>query len=126
MIHLALRQLAESDSSMLSSSRIASVMLVADPGKTSQGDEMIWEGEDDEALPGSGIDKATGIWGFMRLPEGGPLPSAVTDRTITICHNHDIVCATGFRATATPHTSYGASELNALGRWAAQRALGLN
>ena len=126
VIHLTLRQLERSDSSMLSSSRIAAVMLIADPAKTDNGDETIWEGEETQA--GTGVRKAEGVWTKFAIGgDIGPLPSAVTNRTISICHNNDIVCSPsvvffGLKAVSGSvgnHTNYSASESNAVGRWAA-------
>ena len=125
VIHLALRELDRSDPSMLSPTRIAGVMLIADPAKISHASETTWEAEDQEASPDSGIDKASGIWTVAGLPNFGAVPSSVTARTIAICHNHDVVCAPGFRAWWGPHGSYSTSELNALGRWEAGRVLGV-
>ena len=127
-IHLALRILSRSDPQMVSSSTIAGVMLIADPAKTPHGDETTWEAENQQALPGSGIDDASGLWTNFVAAENGPLPAGVTGRTIAICHNHDIVCAPAvllFPSSWRYHTNYGATELNALGRWLARRVLGL-
>jgi hypothetical protein len=107
---------------MLSSSRIAGVILSADPAKIPHGSENTWEAEDQEALPGSGVDKASGLWTISHGPDWGALPPSVTGRTIALCHNHDIVCSP---ATQSFHHSYSASELNALGRWEAQHLLGV-
>jgi hypothetical protein len=125
VIHLALRLLETSDSSMLSASRIAGVMLIADPAKTPNGNETIWEGENDEAADGSGIDGADGIWNKSRLPNRGPIPSAIVGRTISFCFQQDIVCAPGSRANMVTHTSsYTSSAMNAMGTWMAKRVLG--
>jgi Cutinase len=125
VIHLALRLLDDVDPSMLTTSRIAGVMLIADPAKIPHGSETTWEAENEEALPGSGVDKASGIWTLSNQHDLGALPTSVTDRTIAICHNHDIICAPGIGASTSNHTNYDASELNALGAWEARRVLGL-
>ena len=132
VIHLALRQLANSDSSLLGSNVTSSVVLIADPAKTSYGSETIWEGDYQDA--GSGVSNAEGIWtktfsGDSSL--SGPLPSQVAGRTLSDCHNHDIVCAppSALRESYTAlittwgdvsiHTgSYGSPELDDTGRWA--------
>jgi Cutinase len=127
VIHLVLRQLQESDPAMLGSSRIAGVMLVADPAKTEDGQEMLWEDENQEALPGSGVAGATGIWTKAKMPDRGPIPSAITSRTISICHDNDFVCAPGAGSTFGVHTGfYTATVLNAVGRWMGERVLGIN
>ncbi len=127
VVHLALRELAQSDPSMLSSSRIAGVMLIADPAKVSHESEPVWEEENVPAPSGSGVDKADGVWTKAGLPGQGPLPSAVTGRSISFCANHDIVCAPGFGSHASVHTGYyTATPMNAMGEWMAGRILGLN
>jgi hypothetical protein len=127
VVHLALRELQQSDPSMLTSSRLAAVMLIADPAKVSHESEPVWEEENYPAPPGSGIDNADGVWTKAGLPEQGPLPSAVTSRAIAFCANHDIVCAPGFGASASVHTGYyTATPMNVMGEWMAGRILGLN
>ena len=127
VIHLVLRQLEESDPAMLGPSRIAGVMLVADPAKTEDGHETLWEDENQEALPGSGVAGATGIWTKAKMPGRGPIPSAITSRTISICHDNDFVCAPGAGSNFGVHTSfYTSTVLNAVGRWMAERVLGRN
>jgi hypothetical protein len=125
VIHLALRQLAESDPSMLTSSRIAAIVLIADPAKINGGSETIWERDNTEAEPGSGVFMAEGVWTKtfgMDDDLGGPLPSAVTGRSISVCFDRDIVCAPGSQSLFNGvHTSYPSSALNAAGEWAADR-----
>lgn len=103
-------------------------MLIADPAKVAHGSETVWEEEDTEAAPGSGIDNADGLWTHANLSgSNGGLPFAVTGRTISFCHDNDIVCAPGFGSSMSVHTSYyTAPPLNAMGRWMARRVLGLN
>jgi hypothetical protein len=127
VIHLVLRQLQDSDPAMLGPSRIAGVMLVADPAKTEDGQETLWEDENQEAQPGSGVAGATGIWTKAKMPDRGPIPSAITSRTISICHDNDFVCAPGAGSNFGVHTSfYTATVLNAVGRWMGERVLGIN
>jgi hypothetical protein len=133
VIHLALRQLDESDPNMLT--RIASVILIADPAKVKNGDETTWEA--DNTTAGSGVQHASGIWTDLHLPDNGPLPSSVTDQTIAFCHNHDLFCATPLFDLGTAffplvilndyvdHTDYTATELNDEGTSAALHLLGL-
>jgi hypothetical protein len=127
VIHLALREMAESEPSMLSASHIAGVMLIADPAKVSGESEPVWEAANEPALPGSGIYKADGLWTKTDGSHQGPLPSAVTSRAISFCANHDIVCAPGFGSHIGIHTGYyQAGNLNAMGEWMAERILGRN
>jgi Cutinase len=127
VVHLALRQLQETDPGMLSSSRIAGVMLIGDPAKVGYENEPVWEEDYVRAAPNSGIDKADGDWTKAGLPDSGPLPNVVSGRAISFCANHDIVCAPGFRATPWQHTSYYTpTRLNVMGEWMAERILGLN
>jgi hypothetical protein len=127
VIHLALRELQKSDPSMLSASHIAGVMLIADPAKVGSESEPVWEEENVPAAPGSGIYKADGLWTKLGEPDSGPLPSAVTNRAISFCANHDIVCAPGFGSHLSEHENYyQAGNLNAMGEWMAERILGRN
>jgi hypothetical protein len=127
VIHLALRELQKSDPSMLSAAHIAGVMLIADPAKVGSESEPVWEEENVPAAPGSGIYKADGLWTKLGEPENGPLPSTVTNRAISFCANHDIVCAPGFGSHLSEHENYyQAGNLNAMGEWMAERILGRN
>ena len=72
-IHLALRQLAISDPSMLN--RVAGVGLVADPGRTINGGETVWGGANQPAswlVGGSAGVQASFLVGDSSL--SGPLP----------------------------------------------------
>ena len=82
---------------------------------------------------GSGVSNAEGIWHQLyedfdtHAAWTGPLPTSVTERTVSMCHNHDTVCAPGFLTFAakawpmgtTAHTSDTPEELNWLGAQAA-------
>ena len=47
-----------------------------------------------KGLPGSGVKNAEGVWTkFFSGGDVGPLPPAITGRTIAKCRNHDVVCA---------------------------------
>ena len=121
VVHLALRLLAESDPSMLSASNIAGVMLVADPAKTANGSETVWEGQ---SLPaGSGVKNASGLWTKAFGALHGPIPSQIAGRTISICHDHDIFCAPGAHAGVAYHTNYSTGELKSMGGWLANEVL---
>ena len=135
-IHLALRELSTAQLA-----RISTVILVADPGKVANGAEILFEEQDKAA--GSGVRQAEGIWHntFEDVDDGtltGPLPSAITNRTVALCHDSDIVCAPPSKTRAvltigvlrgfavadlayrsSRHTDYTASELNWLGEQAA-------
>jgi hypothetical protein len=128
VIHLALRHIAESNPPMLTSSYIAGVMLIADPAKIAHGSETVWEDENMEAAPDSGVANADGVWNHANLSgSSGGLPGTVTDRTISFCHDNDIVCAPGFGSSTSVHTGfYTPTPLNAMGKWMAQRVLGQN
>ena len=145
VIHLALRYLARNGrSDLLRRSKLAAVMLLADPAKVPNGDELTWESPTEEA--GTGVRKAEGLWRYGKVPgrafaytsDSGPLPSQVTSRTIHYCRNHDIVCAPGqlryvlgsisagvigagalAYSDASVHTSYTAEDLNEVGEKAA-------
>ncbi|MCB1257375.1 MAG: hypothetical protein KDB26_09735, partial [Microthrixaceae bacterium] len=108
---------------------------VADPGKARNGAEETWE--DDPNLyanyeAGAGVTNAVGVWwkpswfqDSWGLPDMGPLPGAVTGRTVALCHNHDPVCASSAGGELgdfiwgrfSNHTSYTTSEMSAMGDW---------
>lgn len=129
VVHSTLRSLEAFHPQAMS--YIAAVVLVADPGKVSRGAETLWEGE---GLPArESIFNAEGIytksfgnwfgsadWYDTTTRGAGPLPASVTGRTLSICHDKDAVCAPGRRSGVGPHTNYSSSELNAMGRWAAE------
>jgi hypothetical protein len=132
-IHLALRELDDQGSTWIMD-RVSSVILIADPAKVKQGRENLYEAQDKQA--GSGVWNADGIWQqMMKVPrpwKTGPIPGSLTNRTVSICHNHDIVCAPysltsgqpviegeRFRFSVDQHTNYTSAELNWLGEQAA-------
>jgi hypothetical protein len=53
----------------------------------------------------------------------GPLPTSVADKTISLCHNHDTVCAPGKYSCWGPHTDYEYMELWLMGRWLATNSI---
>jgi predicted esterase len=136
VIHLTLQTVS---SSLLGPDKLAAVILIADPAKVSRAQELTWEAANKVA--GTGVSKASGVWDKTAVwadPSlGGPLPSGVSDRTLAICHNHDIVCAPGLISPAlvggvggqiassvAQHLSYAPEETNAMGAWAAAKAAG--
>jgi hypothetical protein len=69
---------------------------------------------------------ADGIW--TKTAPGstsGPLPPAVTGRTLAFCHNHDPVCSPGLGFNVSNHTSYDLTETGSMGVWAADQILGI-
>jgi hypothetical protein len=122
VVHLALRNLATSDPALLSSEHLAGVMLIADPARVPHGGEMVWEEAEEAAASGSGVAGSSGLWTKAAARGYGPLPAAVTGRTISLCAEGDIVCAPAPGANWGVHaTGYGSAELAAMGRWMAAR-----
>ncbi|KRC90084.1 hypothetical protein ASE25_11380 [Terrabacter sp. Root85] len=120
--HLALRQLAKSDSTMLS--RVAGVAFVADPGRVPNAQEDWWRSASYDGsqltvyAPTVAQTLSGGVWSPLGLFDGdvaGPLPTSVTSRTAALCHEKDMVCSLYPGAGIGPHTSYTATELSALG-----------
>jgi hypothetical protein len=115
--------MAANQPSLIAPSVLGGVILIADPAKVGGDSDTLWQ---DGAVPaGNGVAGASGIWTKVRsafLPgtlPGGRLPSSVDDRTVEICHNHDIVCSPGLGASSSNHTDYSTSEEDALGDWVA-------
>jgi hypothetical protein len=132
-IHLALRELSDQGASWIVD-RIGAVILIADPAKVKDGQEDLYEGKNSPA--GSGVRKADGIWQQLmkvqRPWRTGPIPASLTNRTVSICHDKDFVCAPYALTTGQPlveggrlayaidkHTNYTAEELNWIGEQAA-------
>ena len=130
VIHIAMRKIAASSPSTLS--HVVGVALVSDPAKVSHGDEYTLEEYDKEA--GTGVSKAEGIWTkFIYGDDVGPLPASVTGRTISICRNHDPVCAPPSPEWLVEHLiadthlhtdDYYKTQTHVLGRWVADQYLG--
>ena len=105
-------------------SLIAAVGLQADPAKNKNGAEAIYTNSWTNARNSDqGIVNATGIYSKVQLPGSGSIPSDVTGRTVTLCHNNDIVCAPGWGSSASNHTNYTNDELVDLGAWLADTAI---
>ena len=123
-VHLALLELNEESPSVISTSRIGAVLLLADPAKTENfgiDGETVWQGANEDA--GSGVYHATGIWqkAYGHTIKGGPIPEHLWSRTLSMCHNHDMVCAPGSQSWWGPHTGYTDTETAAMGIWAADQ-----
>jgi hypothetical protein len=140
-VHLALNYLSAVEPRLVSSSKLAHVILFADPAKVPYGEETTWEelGSDGGGrLAGTGVTKAKGVWtlGVSLLSGSGavamvglqtpiglglPLPSSVTSRTLAYCHNHDPVCAPGIRGAALSAHTYADWEAATAAEWVADR-----
>ena len=116
-IHTALRALAGSDPTLLD--EVAGVALVADPGRVSGGGETLWEGAATTGTPADWwVKSSSGSWTSAMVADSslqGPLPSAITPKTISICHKFDMVCSITLLANAGPHLNYQPSETNLMG-----------
>jgi hypothetical protein len=120
-IHTALRMLAVSDPTMLG--RVVGVALVSDPGRVAGGDGTLWEGAGTKGTPaGWFVSSSSGSWTSLMVADSslqGPLPAAIAPKTISICHNFDVVCSITPLANIIPHLSYKPSETNLMGAWLA-------
>jgi hypothetical protein len=106
---------------------IAAVGLQADPAKNKDGAEAIYtNGWTNARGTDQGMVDATGIYSKAQLTGSGSLPTEITSRTVTLCHNNDIVCAPGWGSTAGNHTNYTSYELTGLGAWLGYTAIQSN
>ena len=96
--------------SLYTETDIKAVVLIADPARTSDGDEV---------RVGGANHTKPGFW-TRAMGESIQIPSVFTSRTISTCHDHDIVCESTFDSWVPPHSGYGGDELRCLGRWAAE------
>jgi hypothetical protein len=115
VIHLALSSLAVTGVYPMSS--IGAVALIADPARLSPE-----PGESGETFVGGAAAHAHGI--YTTTTETPPIPGSVKDRTISLCHDRDVVCAIGSTAILSgseQHTNYTPGEAMDLGEWAADR-----
>ncbi len=120
-VHAALISNAEYGS--VPASAIGAVALIADPARVRNGAET---------FVGGAESHAEGVWA-RSWPYNEPIPSALTGRTISYCHQFDLVCAPGFGGSVgfwapvpsgfEQHTNYTSSEGRALGEWAADAFL---
>ncbi|WP_188113632.1 cutinase family protein [Nocardioides humilatus] len=117
VIRLAIADLERTNSPLLSTDFIGGIILLADPAKTSQGDEWIWDTANSDAP--FGIWNAEGIWSKF-AEDRNPIPPWLVDRTISMCHDNDIVCAPGWGSGGSQHTNYSIAESESLGRWSAE------
>jgi hypothetical protein len=123
VVHLALLQLEDEESPLLSPSRIAGVILVADPAKTQGGDGTLYIDRFSRAADSDlGMLNATGVWSQGRVGrDDDPIPSTIWSRTVSMCHNNDMVCAPGWGSTSGNHTDYSNDEGRFMGGWVAAR-----
>ena len=122
-IHLYLTQRATP--SVLA--RIAGVGLLADPAKNGNPAEHLYTDNftDTDDHPDWSIIDTQGIYRLPHMVGSGPLPGGITGRTISLCNNHDIVCAPGVGGLLSGvHTNYtNGTQLTQLGRWLATTAI---
>lgn len=101
-------------------SQIAAVGLIADPAKIAYGAERTYT--DGFVLAGDNIRRAQGLYDPSFLGSG-PLPSEVVGRTVTMCHNDDMVCAPGWGSSPGPHGNYSPTEMADMGKKLAEIAV---
>uniref|UniRef100_UPI001E594B81 cutinase family protein n=1 Tax=Aeromicrobium sp. Leaf350 TaxID=2876565 RepID=UPI001E594B81 len=99
--------------------RIAGVVLLANPGRTVGAPGTLWETSDQPAGPG--VADVDGIWRDFSPEIDTPLPSWAASRTISLCHQDDVVCAFRPGASVDPHSSYTLAEMHSLALWQASR-----
>ncbi|MGB7963214.1 MAG: cutinase family protein, partial [Propionicimonas sp.] len=121
VIHLALRELEKSGSPVIGD--VERVIAVADPAKFGW-DLNLFQTID---TPATGkLGDSFGIWTLAAASldkDFGDFPVDLFGKVYSMCHDHDVVCATGRGAGVGPHTSYTAEESHWLG---AQAAKGLS
>lgn len=114
--------------------RIVGLGFVADPGRVPNGLETTW---DTANTPAAGaIKNVAGVYASITAPAFRALPNALVDRTISICHRGDAVCAPraySILDTALgqlpgipgngPHNNYTSEEATSLGAWLAPKVL---
>ena len=109
-IHIAVRVM--SDPTMRN--KIAAIALLADPGRVAFGDEDVYMTDDDilYSLGANGI-YAKAMFGNNTAADG-PLPSWATSKTVSMCHDNDVVCRARLGSWISGHTNYTTSELEFL------------
>ena len=99
--------------------RIVGVALIADPGRTALGPETTWSGA---GVIHPAVLQTSGSWAVPELFMSGTLgriPSDIAGRTISICHELDMVCATTGPSWLPPHENYSSEEFDAMAEWLA-------
>ncbi|MDM7832371.1 cutinase family protein [Cellulomonas edaphi] len=107
-IHIAMRLAAASS---LQGS-IRAIGLIADPGRLTFAEEDTYDEADSDAV----LMYGDGIWpkAVIAGVDSGPLPSWAAEKTVSFCHDHDVVCRPGWGSTIGFHTDYSTSELTFL------------
>ncbi|MGY0386359.1 fibronectin type III domain-containing protein [Nocardioides sp. WG-D5] len=121
-IHLYLTERASSKAL----AKISAVGLVADPAKNSYPEEDVYSNDFVQAGDTAVARSREGAYAYAGLRGSGPLPSDVAARTVSMCHELDIVCAPGWPASEAAHTNYAGSgnEMIDMGAELAARATG--
>ena len=105
-------------------SKVAAVILLADPGKLGGSQEPDIETWGTATTTADGIyTKVYNNW-IASLEGDSPsvrLPTAIEKKTLSLCNNHDPVCAPGIGAKPSVHSAYDEAELQSMGDWAAQQ-----
>ncbi len=102
--------------------RIAGVVMLANPARTIGSPGTLWETAQRPAV--AGVTDAAGMWTDFRPGFDTPLPTWIAPRTISMCHQGDMVCAFRPGASLDPHLSYTTDELYALAVWQVDRVIG--
>ena len=122
----AVHQAMSNATSSKSQSKIAAVLLLADPSKLGGSQEP------DVEKWGSATPTADGIYtkvynNWLASLEGDSpsarLPAALEEKTYSWCNNDDPVCAPGLGANPSVHSAYDQSELQQMGNWVAEQYL---
>jgi hypothetical protein len=107
------------------SSRVAAAILLADPSKLggSQEPDVTTQGSAKQSADGLYTKLFDNIVGSLADEKPLRIPGDLEGRTISLCNNHDPVCAFGKGAKPSVHSAYNQSELASLGEWAATKEL---
>jgi hypothetical protein len=104
--------------------KVAAVILLADPGKLGGSQEPDIETWGTATTTADGIyTKVYNNW-IASLEGDSPsvrLPTAIEKKTVSLCNDHDPVCAPGIGAKPSVHSGYDEAELQSMGDWAAQQ-----
>jgi hypothetical protein len=126
VIQQSLRELAVSRPDIISSGQIIGLVLIGDLNRVANGAETLWTANNTPAAAGSAMVSTNAIWGLASMPDTGPIPAALTSRTISLCHPLDFYCDPSPGSTIYPHWNYDANnwaEPKAIGQWMANRIL---